>query len=622
MCGIAGIYHLDGRPVDTETLDRMARALKHRGPDASGTRALGPLGLVHTRLSIIDLTEAGAQPMLSLDGGAWIVFNGEIYDFQQHRTRLESLGYRFRGRSDTEVLLNLYLEEGLDGLARLNGMFAFAIWDLRRRRLVLGRDRTGQKPLLIYRKGATVAFASETAALKTVPELDLELDPDAIPDYLAHGYVPAPRTFHRHVQKLDPGTFLTLEADGSSETRTFWSYPRVAEPAPSFEEATKLCRERVFAAVERRLVADVPLGAFLSGGVDSSVIAACMTKLSPSRVRTFSLGFDGDPRFDESAHAREVAEVLGTEHTELRVGADSFRRLPELIAHWGEPFGDPSALPTAIISELARAHTTVAMTGDGGDEVFAGYARFASTAYPERLPRTVRTAAAALVSKTPAPTDGESRAARGRRFLERLGLELPERLHSWIAAFPPTAHRELTGRLPRPPYPRSVTERHPEEALAYILRLNARTYLQEDLNVKADRASMMHGLELRAPFLDVDLLETVFALPGHYKINRGRRKWLLRKAFEADLPRTVFERPKMGFGMPLGTWFSGPLRSWVEEALRPRNALIYDHVRRAPVDALLDAHFEGRRDHGFEIWALVMLERWLEAKPGSAARAA
>lgn len=623
MCGIGGVLHRDGRPIDREILVRMTEVLHHRGPDGRGVRCLGEVGLAHTRLRIVDLTENGQQPMSNEDGTIWIVFNGEIYDFARHRTFLEASGHSFRSQTDTEVLIHLYEQQGLEGLSRLNGMFAYALWDAPRRRLVLARDRTGQKPLYIYEKGAHLAFASEPKALLVDPSVDDSLSDQAIPLYLAHGYVPGPGTFHRHVRKLDPGTFRIIEPL-SDETIRYWSPPKTRLPAPSFEEAAREVRRRVDAAVRRRLVADVPVGAFLSGGVDSSIVVSAMARTGQGPVRTFSLGFEGDPRFDETAYARRVAETLGSQHTELLVGPDSFRLLPDILKHWDEPFGDASAIPTSIVSHLARAHTTVVLTGDGGDELFGGYPRFSTVAYSERLPSALRRAIARLASASPNPAQLDGRRAQLLRFAHRLGLEIPERLHAWIAVFSPEELAQLLqGERPEiplePPYRREMEQEVLDDPLNLVLRLNAKTYLLEDLNVKVDRASMAYALEARCPFLDVDLMDFVFSLPGSYKINWGRRKWILRRAFADVIPSWVFERKKMGFGIPLGTWFRGPLRALVEDHLRPTTACLYGWLRPEPVHALLDAHLDGRKDYGFKLWTLLMLEAWLQGRQASRA---
>ncbi len=624
MCGIAGIFHRDGQPVSDEILERMAARLHHRGPDGRGTKNFGSVGFAHTRLRIIDLSDDARQPLSNEDGTVWVTFNGEIYDFTAHRHRLEAAGHVFRSRSDTEVIVHLYEERGLDGLSELNGMFAYALWDGPRRRLVLARDRTGQKPFYVYEKGAHLAFASEPKALFVDPEVDDALDEAAVADYLAHGYVPSPRTFHRHVEKLDPGTFRVFEGAKDSR-RVYWSYPTTDPHPPPFVEAQAEVRRRVERAVERRIVADVPLGAFLSGGVDSSVVVAAMVALSRGEpVRTFSLGFSGDPRFDETQHARAVSRALGTRHTELYVEPRSFELLPRIIESWDEPFGDSSAIPTSIVSQLAREHTTVVLTGDGGDELFGGYARFASVAYAERLPAPARRLAAGLAGCLPGSGDGLR--AQAVRFARRLGPPLPERLHRWVAVFPPEDVRRLC-RVEVLPNPRGVyacameNEVH-DDPLNLTLRLNARTYLLDDLNVKLDRASMSHALEARCPFLDVDLMRYVFALPASYKIHLGRRKWILRRAFADALPAWVFARRKMGFGLPLGAWFRGPLRDLVEDCLGAPSALLYEWVNPGPVRQILEAHGAGRRDHGHQIWALLMLECWLRGRSPRAGRGA
>ena len=615
MCGIAGILHLDGQPVPSDILGRMVARLHHRGPDGRHQVCLGPVGLGHTRLRIIDLSERGRQPLANEDETVWVSFNGEIYDFAEHRRRLTGLGHRFSSDTDTEVLVHQYEEFGLEGLAALNGMFAFALWDARRRRLALGRDRTGQKPLYVHHAGDRVAFASELKALWAHPGLDDALQDDAIPTYLSHGYIPGEGTFHRFVQKIEPGTVRLFDAAGGERRHRFWTLPTTAERPPAFPEAVRQVRTLVEQAVERRMVADVPVGAFLSGGVDSSVVVAVMARAAPGRVRTFSLGFEGDPRYDESEEARRVAAALGTEHTELRVQPNSFELLSAILDHWDEPFADSSAIPTYLVSRLARAHTTVALTGDGGDELFAGYARLASVAYAERVPRPLRVGLAAVAERVPIQRERQDGArAKALRFARRLGPDLSARLHRWIAVFPPDELEALLGREVHPGYPHSVLDAEADDPLNRVLRLNARTYLPDDLNAKVDRASMAHALEARAPFLDAELMRAVFALPGRYKINRGRRKWILREAFRDLVPEWVFRRRKMGFGLPLGRWFAGPLRPLVGDLLESSSARFRDHLDPGAVAKLVDEHVQGRRDHGHKLWALMMLETWLQRR--------
>lgn len=603
----------DGGPINREVLELMSGRLIHRGPDSEGVEVFGSVGLAHRRLSVIDLSANGRQPMSNEDGSLWITYNGEVYNFECLRADLIKQGHVFRSRTDTEVVVHLYEQEGLAGLAKLNGQFAFALWDEHNKRLVLGRDRTGQKPLYVYEKGPIVAFASELKALYAHPAFDQDIDPTAIPRFLAHGYVPGPATFHRHVTKLEPGTLRLFEARGDRTVR-YWSFPATMANGPAPAEAAREVRTRVEEAVRRRLVADVPIGAFLSGGIDSSVVVAAMVRQAEGRVRTFSLGFDGDPRFDESRYARRVAEFLGTDHVELRVGPDSFQMLPQLLEHLDEPFGDSSIIPTAIISRLAREHTTVALTGDGGDELFAGYRRFMTTAYVERVPRVLRLALAQVSAMAPASAHRtDAFASKALRFASRMAPPLRERLHEWIAMFPPELLKELLVEPGEASSPvRTAVQANRDDVINQLLRVNAQTYLVEDLNVKVDRASMAYSLETRSPFLDVELMRYAFALPGRYKIRFGQMKWILRQAFADALPQWVFTRRKMGFGLPLGAWFRGPLRPLIDEHLRPREAHIYRWLRRASVMSLVDAHAAGRRDYGHQLWALLSLELWLQ----------
>lgn len=619
MCGIAGLYEHNSEYIaNPQTLERMAAKLHHRGPDDRGFRTFGRVGLAHTRLSIIDLSNNGHQPMANEDNSVWISFNGEIYDYGLQRNQLEQHGHRFRSNTDTEVIIHLYEEYGLEGLSTLNGMFAFALWDARTERLVLARDRTGQKPLYIYERNGHIAFASEIKALLADPLVSNEIDPKAIPAYLAHGYIPSPDTFYQYVKKLEPGSFKVLE-HGRSYLKSYWTYPSVPSHSPSFNEAVVEVRNQVDAAVRRRLIADVPLGAFLSGGVDSSIIVASMARQSHKQVKTFCLGYEGDKQFDERPYAADVAKFLNTEHTELILKPRCVESLPSFIAHLDEPFGDASIIPTALVSQLAKQHTTVVLTGDGGDELFGGYARMTSTAYLEWIPYLMRATGGKIAQYLPAPKNGESKRAQLIRFMNRMNTSLPARLHSWIAIFPPNELASLLRASDNHTYTHpysNIIESLPrdQDTINYVLRINAKTYLHEDLNVKVDRASMRYALETRSPFLDVQLMDYVFRLPGSYKINYGRRKWILRQAFSGLIPNSVFNRPKMGFGLPLRRWFQGPLRALVEDQLRPNSAKLYKYIHQEPVQALLNRHMSNHRDHGFQIWALLVLESWLQGQ--------
>jgi len=618
----------------------MAFALRHRGPDGqdawvadSGACALG-----HSRLKVIDL-HTGGQPMANEDGSVQAVFNGEIYNFQALRAELEGRGHRFASRSDTEVLVHGWEEWGEELPHRLDGMFAFAVWDERRGSLFLGRDRAGKKPLFWTETAGRFAFASEIKALRALPWFDGELDPAAFPRYLAYGYVPAPATFHRRVRVLPPGSMMTVQAGrghgstgrtgGVGDPRRYWelSWASPSRGTLSRDQAVTQLRELMTAAVERRLVADVPLGAFLSGGVDSTLVVGLMRRLVDGPIRTFSLGFADDPTYDESGYARQAAELFGTEHTEFRVEADEIALVDRLVAAHDQPFGDSSAIPTWIVSGLTREHVTVALTGDGGDEMFAGYLRFLGMVAAERMPGWLARAGNAVGGLLPHHPDFRHPTRRARRFFQAAALPPEERMLRWIGFLPDRIEEFLGPRFHedglRSTWTRSaLTEsfRDPWEepddasAMARSLALNFRTYLPEDLLVKADRCSMGHGLELRSPFLDTAVMEFAAALPDAYRTRGRTTKWLLHEAFPELLPPEIVGRPKMGFGVPLPLWFRTAWKDFAHDRLFGPGAASWDWLRRDAAERLWTEHQSGEHDHGHALWALLTLETWLRSR--------
>jgi asparagine synthase (glutamine-hydrolysing) len=629
VCGIAGVVGLgpEAPPLREEEARGMAARLAHRGPDGRGTwRApSGRAVLGHARLRVIDL-ETGDQPMPNEDGSVQAVFNGEIYNFRELRAELETRGHRFRSRSDTEVLVHGYEAWG-DGLPeRLDGMFAFGIWDERRRRLLLARDRTGQKPLFWTRAGGRMAFASEPKALRTLPWVPDAVDPDALPRYLAYGYVPAPDTLHRGIRVLPPASRMTVEApegrvaEPERYWRVRWSSPgRRALPR---ERAVDAVRRLLEEAVERRLVADVPVGAFLSGGIDSSLVVGLMRRHVQGPLRTFSLGFADDPSYDETAWARRVSGRFETEHTEFRVQADEIELVDRLVEAHDHPFGDSSAIPTWIVSRLTREHVTVALTGDGGDEMFAGYPRFLGMVLAEGMPRWMAVAGAGAGRLLPRHRDFRHPTRRARRFFRAAALPAEERMLRWIGFLPARLddllRPEHRDRLDRADLTASFRapwdEAEGASTLARTLALNFHTYLPEDLLVKVDRCSMAHGLELRSPFLDTALVEFAAGLPDAWRIRGGTLKWLLREAFPDLLPGAVRRRGKMGFGVPLPLWFRTHWREVFRERLFDPGARTWDWLRREAVETLWVEHQSGTHDHGHALWALLTLETWLRAR--------
>lgn len=571
MCGITGVIYRDGRTPEVALLVEMANTLAHRGPDGSGAHVFEGGGLAHRRLAIIDLSEEAAQPMRATSAEVWVAFNGEIYNFAELRLELEGLGHSFRTRSDTEVILEAWLEWGERSIAKLDGMFAIALWDGRTRQLVLARDRTGKKPLYVYEDAEKLVFGSEIKAILAHPDVNTREWPEAAGQFLSHGYVPTPHTFYAQIRKVKPSHFEVLDF-GKRETREqqYWEFPlgpeRRVKTEDDWREVEHEVRRLFFAAVKRRMVADVPIGAFLSGGIDSSLVVAAMASQSSRPIKTFSIGFEGAPEFDETKYARMVADRYGTEHTEFKVKAEAFDLAAKLAWHFDEPFGDSSCIPTYIVSKLTReAGCSVALTGDGGDEAFAGYPRFTAAAAAERVPQFVRSFIHRVTS-TATERPGDARLWwRTHRFVNRASLDLPDRLRSWMTLYAP-AELQRRADVAFAPSPIALGERYRQlsdeavrlgaDTLNQILFINARTYLLDDLNVKVDRAAMAASLECRSPFLDTALLEYAFSLPAHVKIRGSDRKYILKRAFTDLLVPEATYRPKMGFGVPMGTWLN------------------------------------------------------------------
>ena len=621
MCGICGILVRDGAAAEG-VVGRMTAALSHRGPDASGTHVDGPVGLGHRRLSILDLSPAAAEPISNEDGTLWLTFNGEIYNFRELRKVLEQR-HRFRSQSDAETILHLYEERGDDAVEALDGMFAFALWDARRRRILLARDRTGKKPLFYHDGPQLFAFASEVKALLVHPEVPRVRDDAALPLYLTYGYVPSPGTFYRGIRALPPGHRLIATEAGLHGPSRYWRARFEDGRVRHRGEAEERFRALLRAAVSRRLIADVPLGAFLSGGLDSSSVVALMADAGIGRVKTFTIGFAGGHEYDERNHARMVAKRFGTEHTEFVVEPKALDLIDRLVWHHDGPFGDSSAVPTYVLAELTRSHVTVALNGDGGDEVFAGYLRMYGGAVSERLPRSAFRFAAAALRRLREPADRRHPLRFARRFAEAGSLPLAERYLRWNGYFTsglqellrPELHRWAGQERVLETYSEQLQDRPSEGAsfstLSRLMQLEFETYLPGDLHVKMDRMSMAHALETRSPFLDTALIEFAAALPDALRMHFGRGKILLRKAMRDVLPASILRRGKMGFGAPLGSWFRGELDAFVRERLLPSTSPIYGLLRPEPIAAIVAAHSRAEADWSPQIWALLTLESWL-----------
>jgi asparagine synthase (glutamine-hydrolysing) len=619
MCGIFGVGFASAG--DPSGLEAALEAIAHRGPDDARAYRDAGATLGFRRLAILDLTPAAAQPMVAADGSVAVVCNGEIYNHHALREELAGRGHSFRSRSDVEVVVEGYRAWGDAVVERLDGMFALAIWDARRRSLLLARDRAGKKPLFFARAGdGSVWFASEVKAL-LAGGVEAELDLSALPYLLSFGYTPAPWTLYRGVRQVPPATVVSFAAGGEPRARRYWRPSFTAPPlAVGVEEATAELRRLFLEAVARRLEADVPIGAFLSGGLDSTMVVGAMSRLRGPGVRTFSIGFAGDPRYDETHYARLVASAFATEHTAFTLEPPSLETLQALVALHDGPFGDSSAVPTSMVARLARRHVTVALSGDGGDELFCGYHRLVAAELAERVPHPLLRLAAAAAAALPAGAGERSRVARARRFLRAARLPLADRLARWSSLFA----FELDALL-RPEVRAAVRADAPLEwmralvagsagasTLARILDHNFATYLPEDLLVKTDRCSMAHALEVRCPFLDTALMDYAARLPDSFKRRGLTTKWILRRGFADLLPPQIARRGKMGFGMPLAAWLRREMRPQLQETLGG-SAALHAYLDPAFVARLVREHLEGRADHAHRLWLLLTLELWLRS---------
>ncbi|MDP6572804.1 MAG: asparagine synthase (glutamine-hydrolyzing) [Rhodospirillales bacterium] len=618
MCGIAG-----STASQRDVLETMRRRLAHRGPDDEGLwqEEEGRVGFAHTRLAVIDLSGAAAQPMVSDCGRYRLVYNGEIYNYRELRAELEADGQIFRSQSDTEVLLCLLRRDGAEALQRLVGMFAFALWDRQARQLLVARDRLGIKPL-VYAPlpGGGLAFASEIHALAAHPGIDLDRDTEALSQYLACLYVPAPRTIHRGIRKLEPGHLLVWR-DGKTEISSYWRPQVMGGRAPTADQAVEELLPLLRRAVAGRMVADVPVGCFLSGGIDSSVVAALMAEEARRHgaqpVRTFTMTFD-EAAYDESAQARRVARHVESTHTELPASPRLAGRLDDTVGSFGEPFGNPTALLVDDLSRKAREHVTVALAGDGGDEVFAGYPRYQGGVLARRfrrLPEWLRSGILEPAARfIPESSAGRHSWRRAREFLTAANLDDAEMYAAWVEYFDPQERRALLGIDAPPARPVSdlygrAPSRDPLDAMQQTDLLS---FLPGNLLAYGDAMSMRNSLELRLPLIDHRLVEAVGHLAPALRL-QGGMKFLLKRIAARLLPANVVRRPKRGFNPPLGVWLKGELAPLVDARLTPA-AMAAAGLDWRPVKDLLDEHRRGRRDHSLKVWALLALGAWQAAQ--------
>lgn len=646
MCGITGIFKQQSQnnSLLNQTVADMALAIKHRGPDDAGAWADEQEGIAlgHRRLSILELTAAGHQPMQSIDGRYMIAFNGEIYNHLSIRAELESAGLApaWRGHSDTETLLASFTAWGVvDTLQRAVGMFAIALWDSIDRRVILARDRMGEKPLFYGWVRDAFVFGSELKALRAYPEFDNAINRDALALFLAHNALPAPYSIYQDIFKLEPGCLLSLDkaslSNRSVQSVPYWNISDVARAGIASlieqeSEALLSLEDTLHKAVSLQMVADVTLGAFLSGGVDSSLVVAMMQMQSQQPVQTFTVGFE-DPHFDESSHARAVAEHLGTNHHELRVtAADAQQVIPSLSAMYDEPFADSSQIPTCLLSHMARQHVTVALSGDGGDELFGGYNRYVMGPQLWRrvrwMPPRLRQALVTSIQKLPvAGLDTMGNLLPKARGVSRLGEQVHklssrlqgvnnvDELYRNLVTEWPQSWQVVCGASCLPTIlDNPVVVDDVLDAEHRMMLWDSLHYLPDDILTKVDRASMSVSLETRIPFLDHRVVESAWRLPLNMKIRNGQGKWALRQILYKYVPKKLIERPKMGFGIPVGQWLRGPLRDWAEALLDEGRLMREGYLMPAPIRTMWAQHLSGRYDWTMRIWAVLMFQAWLE----------
>jgi asparagine synthase (glutamine-hydrolysing) len=632
MCGICGKVDFYTHHISEDLLKKMCQSFAYRGPDDEGILVSPPVGLGHRRLSIIDLSPAGHEPMSNEDGTIWMVFNGEIYDFKGLIARVHRKGHTLKSDTDCEPIIHLYEDEGFASVRHLNGMFAFAIWDGRQERLWLVRDRLGVKPLHYYWDGKLLVFGSEIKAILSDPDIPREIDPEALELYLTLNYIPAPWTIYRNIRKLLPGHYLVFEK-GKLSTASYWDVPLIGKPpqqpcpgeAGSMHQSKERLKELLEASVKRRLIADVPLGAFLSGGIDSSIIVGLMARNSTRPVKTFSIGYHDLPAFDETRYAREVAQFHQTDHHEFKLGyRDILDAFPKVLENFDEPFADSSAVPTYIVSRETRNHVTVALSGDGGDELFAGYRMYQGefwSRYYAKIPAFLRQSLIApLIHSLPDARDKPSldRIRRIKKFVRGMSLQFPERFCGWREIFPFFIRQKL---LKEPPGKNLHLELVRTQVLAkegtfasdpinLMLYLDVKGLLPGDMLNKVDRMSMTNSLEVRVPFLDYTVVEFVFTLRGDTKLKAKGGKAILLETFRDILPQSLHRRPKWGFEMPVAAWLRKELRFLVDEylqkdAIQKQGIFDYGIIRK-----LIDDHMSVRQDTSWHLWNLIVFQCW------------
>jgi len=614
MCGIAGILNLDGRPAMVETIGAMVRAIAHRGPDDSGVWTDGPIGLGHARLSIIDLSPTGHQPMSTPDGRVTIVFNGEVYNFPEMRKRLAAEGVAFRGTSDTEVVLHAYARWGVASFAMLQGMFAMAVWDGAARRLHLVRDRFGIKPLYYCADAAHIVFASEIKGILAAGGVNRRIDWAALHEYLYFGNPLRERTMFEAIREVLPGHYLTVE-DGRVEETTYWRVEETPVVNDDLDTATRTVRERLEAAVTRHLISDVPVGVFLSGGIDSTALTALASRHYQGKLRTYSCGFDFDRGVNELPKARRVAEAFGTEHQELHISGGALpETIEELVRAHDEPFGDCADIPLYLLCKQLRGAVKVVLQGDGGDEIFAGYRRYNVLSY-DRTWRAMARVAPVLMSVVPRrPTY-----YRAARFFQAMGHPDPAlRLALFMTMesqdTPPTRMLSAAARArvethdPFHSYRTAYERLRGYDPVQRSLYADTMLLLPDQFLEKVDKATMAHGIEVRVPFLDAALSDYALGLPSHLKVRRVQKKFILRRALRGIVPDDILDGPKTGFGVPYAHWLRTTLADYARSAILDGGGELVD---RSAMEQAFREHIDGRRNNGFILWKLLNLALWV-----------
>ena len=636
MCGICGALHRDGEPVTEALLHEMNDTIFHRGPDGEGYYCNQGIGLAMRRLAIIDVG-GSEQPLYNEDRSIALVFNGEIYNYRELRHNLKQKGHTFHTDGDGETIVHLYEEYGDEAPQHLRGQFAFALWDDNKKRLLLARDRYGQKPLYYYHNDDVFVFASEIKALLKHPSVPCESafdEPEILARYLSYGYIPAPDTAFKNIHALMPANYLFVEMGASTlrpYTQSYWETPNISSEkianTNSIAEYKEIVLETLREATELRMIADVPLGAFLSGGLDSSLIVALMQQMTNQQVKTFSIGFAGDESFDETPYANQAAQYLETDHTAFTVEPQAMNLLEKLVWHHDQPFADSSAIPTFLVSELTRKHVTVALTGDGGDEQFAGYERFYAASLVQKLsfiPKPIWKMLASIIGSFPEGTGYYNLVKRAGRFARGASKPLGLAYFDWVRVADESLVHDLSNQsdvagehfaelLVADKSP-SLSQRGGGfrgwgEVLPNILHANQRTYLPDDLLIKADRCSMAASLEARAPFLDHKLAEAVAPIPLNLKLNGSITKYILKEASRGLLPDSIIDRKKHGFGVPLGAWLRKDI-SMVKDLLLSDTARQRKLLNMSHVETLIREHEAGQRDHNRILWTLLTLEMW------------